>query len=65
MYLSDKQVGERYGASRWTPWRWAKDPSTGFPQPVKLGPGMTRWRLSDLEAWEAERAKASEQRVVG
>ena len=23
-----------------------------FPKPVKLGAGSTRWRASDLEAWE-------------
>jgi hypothetical protein len=27
-----------------------------FPQPVKISPGCTRWRLSDLEAYEAARA---------
>ena len=55
MYLSDKQVADRYSVSRISIWRWRKtDPN--FPQPVSLSPGCTRWRLSDIEAWEASRA---------
>lgn len=51
-YLSDTQVAHRYGVHRSTPWRWAKsDPN--FPSPVTLTPGCTRWKLADLEAWEA------------
>lgn len=50
-FLSDRQVGERYNVHHLTPRRWAREVPT-FPQPVKLSPGCTRWRLSDLEAWE-------------
>ncbi|WP_368372980.1 helix-turn-helix transcriptional regulator [Roseovarius sp. THAF8] len=54
-YLSDKQAAARYAVDRAAIWRWCKaDPD--FPTPVKLTPGTTRWRLSDLEAWEALRA---------
>ncbi|TKW67168.1 MAG: AlpA family phage regulatory protein [Paracoccus denitrificans] len=28
-----------------------------FPQPVKLTPGCTRWKLSEIEAWEAAKAE--------
>ena len=53
-YLSDVQVAARYGVHRSTPWRWAKtDPI--FPQPITLTPGCTRWKLADLEHWEATR----------
>ena len=56
-FLSDKQVGQRYGVDRAAIWRWRKvDPD--FPEPLKLTPGTTRWRLSDLETWEESRAKA-------
>ena len=48
-YLSDKDLAERYSVHRATPWRWVK--SGDMPKPVKLG-GATRWRLSDLVAWE-------------
>ena len=51
-YLSVSQVAARYGVHRSTPWRWAKaDPN--FPAPVTLTPGCTRWKLAELEAWEA------------
>ncbi|WP_090028597.1 AlpA family phage regulatory protein [Lutimaribacter saemankumensis] len=56
MYLSDRQVAQRYSVSRGTPWRWAKTDST-FPKPVELTPGCTRWRLMDLENWEQNKAE--------
>ena len=56
-YLSDQQLAARYNVHRATPWRWAQ---TGqFPKPVNLTPGCTRWKLSDVEAWEAKRAKTA------
>lgn len=55
MFLTDKQAAERYGVNRVTIWRWRKtDPS--FPAPVMLSPGCVRFRLADLEAWEAAKA---------
>ncbi|MDQ2065080.1 AlpA family phage regulatory protein [Xinfangfangia sp. CPCC 101601] len=57
-YLSDAQLAARYGVHRTTPWRWVKtDPA--FPQPVKLSPQCSRWKLSDIEAWENARAAAA------
>lgn len=53
-YLSDIQVAERYGVHRSTPWRWTKD--QGFPEPVRLSPQCTRWKISDIEKWEMERS---------
>jgi len=53
MFLSVKQVAARYGICRTTIWRWTRD--RGFPAPVRLSPGATRWRLSDVQAWEAGR----------
>ncbi len=53
LYLRDVEVAARFGCSRQTVWRWSRtDPH--FPAPVKLGPGTTRWRLSDLLAYEAQ-----------
>ena len=49
LYLSDKQLAERYAVTRGTVWRWKREES--FPQPIKLA-GSTRWRLQDIEAWE-------------
>lgn len=53
MFLSDKQVADRYSVSRISIWRWQKQGH--FPKPVSLSPGCTRWKLSDIEAWEASR----------
>ena len=57
LYLPDVEVAARYSTHRCWPWRLVKRDST-FPKRVTLTPGCTRWKLSDLEAWEA--AKASE-----
>ncbi len=51
-YLKDAQVASRLGVSRSTPWRWLKKPSMSFPKPIQLSPGCTRWKLSELVAWE-------------
>lgn len=49
IYLSDTSLAKRFSVSRATIWRWAEG---DFPQPVKLSPGCTRWRLAEIEAWE-------------
>lgn len=56
-YLSDSQLANRFGVSRQTTWRWAATDPT-FPKPIKLSAGCTRWKLSDLEAWESAKAGA-------
>jgi prophage regulatory protein len=55
MFLSDKQLAERYGVNRVTIWRWRRTDST-FPGPVTLSPGCVRFRLSDVEQWEKAKA---------
>lgn len=50
-YLSDVQFSARYGNHKSWPWRRAKL-DRDFPKPIRLSPGCTRWRLSDIEAWE-------------
>ena len=52
IYLSDRQVARRYETSRALPWRWAAQGN--FPKPIKLSERITRWKLSDLVAWERE-----------
>ena len=51
LYLSVDQVAARLGVSRDTIWRWKRNGS--FPKAMKLSGRTTRWRLSDIEAWEA------------
>lgn len=54
-YLSDHLLAERYAVHPKTIWAWARQGR--FPHPIKLQPGCTRWRASDVEAWEAEQAR--------
>jgi prophage regulatory protein len=61
LFLSDKQVGSRYGVGRGTIWRWVKD--HGFPRPVNLSPGCTRWPLADLVRWEKDRIGTEDGRA--
>lgn len=50
-YITDKTLAARYEVHRTTPWRWVQT-LPDFPKPVTLTPGCTRWRLSEIEAWE-------------
>jgi prophage regulatory protein len=54
-FLTDKLTASRYGISRPTLWRWVGNGN--FPAPIKLSAGCTRWLLSDLEAWEADKKR--------
>ena len=58
IYLSDRQIGARFNVHHLTPRRWLKTDPT-FPKPIRLTPGCTRWKLSDIEAWEASKANAA------
>jgi len=57
-YLSDLQLGARYNVNRITIWRWHRT-NEQFPRAVMLSPGCTRWRLSEIEAWETAKAVAT------
>lgn len=57
-YCSDTQLALRYSVHRSTLWRWVKTDPT-FPQPVKLSAGCTRWKLSEIEAWDASKTSAA------
>ena len=52
-FQTRQQVVKLFQFSRPTLYRWMKEGN--FPQNVKLGPNMVRWRTSDLEAWIAEK----------
>ena len=51
-YLTVDQVADRYGVSVDTIWRWKRD--RRFPLAVRVGPGCTRWRMSDLIDHESQ-----------
>lgn len=44
---SDRDAAELLGCGRSTLWRWAAEGI--IPKPLKIG-GMSRWKLSDLQA---------------
>ena len=54
-FLSDTKLADRYGVHRSTIWRWVKSDHY-FPDPIVFSLGCTRWKLSEIEAWEARRA---------
>lgn len=50
--ITDSQLAEHINVSRSFIWALVrKDPS--FPRPIKISRGTTRWRWSDIAAWEA------------
>jgi predicted DNA-binding transcriptional regulator AlpA len=51
-YLTDSQVGDRYCVTRCTVWRWVK--AGRLPAPVRLSDRCSRWRIEDLQAFEAK-----------
>lgn len=55
-YLTVKQLAARFSVSVPSIWRWTRE--TDFPKPIKLTSNCTRWKLEDVEAWEAERGVA-------
>jgi prophage regulatory protein len=52
IFLSVRELSVRYVVSVATIWRWTAE-RTDFPKPLKLGSGCTRWRIEDLEVFEA------------
>lgn len=57
-YLSVQDVARRYAVSIQTVWRHTKQ-NPAFPKPIKILNGSTRWRLSDVLAFEVSRGEAS------
>ena len=55
VYLTDKQIAKKYGVHRTTIWRWIKN--CGFPKPVHLSPGCTRWPETIILLWEERKAE--------
>lgn len=53
VYTTDVELARRYAVARVTIWRWAGNAE--FPAPIRLGPNCSRWRMSDVLAWERSR----------
>lgn len=58
IYLSDTDLAKRYNIARPTVWRWHREQSN-FPRAVRLTKGCTRWKLSEIEAWEAAQVEVA------
>ena len=52
-WLRDTDLAERYGISRLTVRRWAKNGQ--LPKPVKISAGFSRWRESVILDFEAKK----------
>jgi len=62
-FLRLPAVEERTGFSRSTIWRYVKDGV--FPRPISLGPNVTAWIESEIDAWMRQRIElARGQEVV-
>jgi len=48
-YITRKDIFEKLGISSHTLQRWIK--SGKFPQPIKFGERLVRWKLSTVDAW--------------
>lgn len=57
-FLAVGQIMQRYGIGRATVWRWVKV-NPDFPEPMKLSSGISRWRQSDLVAFDRAMEKRS------
>jgi prophage regulatory protein len=57
-YLSDNDLANRYNIARPTVWRWHRE-QANFPRAIRLTAGCTRWKLSEIEAWEAAKEEAA------
>lgn len=55
-FLSVNNLSKHYDVHEKTIWRWAH--INAFPKPVKLH-GTTRWRRTDVDAWEAQKIGAA------
>jgi predicted DNA-binding transcriptional regulator AlpA len=51
-YLKAGEVAARLGCSIPTIWRRSRDGH--MPRPVRFSPGCTRWRLSEILAYERD-----------
>ena len=59
VWLTDAEVGTRFGSTRQWVWSQARS-NPNFPKPVKLSTRWSRWSLQEIEAFEQA---AMERRV--
>lgn len=59
-YVNSAAVQERYRISDSTLFRWERDPSLGFPQPLVIN-RRKLYRIAELVAWERSKAAVARQ----
>jgi predicted DNA-binding transcriptional regulator AlpA len=53
-FIRVKPLGERFGVSVRTIWRWVRcDPT--FPRPIKFSAQVSAWDRNEIDAWELDR----------
>lgn len=52
--LTDREVAYQLGIGKSTVWRWLE--AGKLPQPLRLSPGCTRWRVSDIATFIEQHA---------
>jgi prophage regulatory protein len=57
-FLRLPEVVRRVGISKSSVWLWIRQGR--FPEPIRVGPRVTCWRLTEIDAWIE--AKAAEGR---
>lgn len=55
-YVTDRTIAAHLGITRTTIWRWSREGR--LPEPVKLGPNITRWQVGPLRAVLAKLAES-------
>jgi predicted DNA-binding transcriptional regulator AlpA len=68
--LGIAELEERFGADRSTINRWIRSGfpkisgAGNFPAPVSYAGNRRRWRLADIEKWEAEQAARKHEPII-
>jgi predicted DNA-binding transcriptional regulator AlpA len=57
VFYRASDLAKRYRVHVITIWKWVS--SGNLPRPMRIGPNTRAWRSTDIEAWEAKRAKAA------
>lgn len=58
LYITERQLIERYAISRSTVNRWRRATTMNFPQPKRFGPNTIRFCITELEYWFSNRGDA-------
>ena len=55
LFFTHREVCVMLGITRPSLYAWIRDPETGFPAAVRLGPNTVRFRRAEVDAWLAAR----------